>query len=323
MDFLKTFISQKSPLSFSKKLFEKASDFIFQLEKKVSPPSSVLCCYDFHVVEKNQLKLIEVNTNASGFLILDSLREKASLSDFKNAKNDLFSSFLSEFQKNCPGKTPKKVFIVDNNPLSQKLKEEFQMYQKFFMDFGVSHCEIVDVKDLRLESDVDLIYNRSCDFLLEKPESSVLRQLLDQKMTCVTPHPATYQALAHKSLLVTWYEKWPEFHDILLPSYFLKDKHDALDNKKNWYFKPLSSYGGKGAFRGKTLSRTRFQSLDQSQFLIQKLAPPDTVEKGLKYDLRFFTYKSSVQLVGARLFRGMTPTFSQPEEGFCAVKLEN
>ena len=317
-----SFLSEKGFLTIEKKLFQKAKTFIENLEEKLSAPSSVLCSYDFLVSEKRELKLIEINTNSSGFFWTDSLNKLHEIQQFPKAKESLFLSFVREFEKISNSKNLKKVVLLDEDLLNQKNLKEFYQFQDFFKSFHVD-CELFDLKDLKESTKADLIYNRTCDFLFKEKKSSVLKSLFESKKIAITPNPDTYRKLADKSLMVSWYKKFPEFCDILLPSYFLFDIKEKMtkQERKNWFFKPKSSHGGKGAVSGKTISRKRFDSLDEKKFLAQKLVRPHKLEGGLKYELRFFTYEKTIQLLGASLYKGQTLHFSSPEEGLTSVKI--
>ncbi len=315
-------LSSKGFLAIEKKLFKKAQDFIQNLETKLSPPPSVLCCYDFLVTKDKQLKLIEVNTNASGFFWINALKELHQIDQFQDAKGSLFLSFTKEFEKISNKKQLKKVSLVDEDILKQKNLQEFYQYKDFFKSFHVD-CELMDLKALKKTYSSDLIYNRTCDFFLKKNTSYVLKKIFQDKKICVTPNPDTYEKLADKSLMIKWYKEFPEFDEILLPCYSLSDlkKNMSKQERKKWFFKPYNSHGAKGAVSGKSISIKRFESLDEKSFLAQQCVIADKLEGGIKYELRFFTYDKTIQLVGASLYRGQTPHFSSPEEGLIAVKI--
>ena len=316
-----SYLSSKGWLAIKTELFKKAENFIHSLEEKLSPPPSVLCCYDFLVTKDKALKLIEINTNASGFLWINKLNQIHKIEQFQKAKENLFLSFLSEFQKISGHRNLKKVSLIDENLLKQKNLKEFYQYKEFFQSFQVD-CELLDLKNLKQTHQSDLIYNRTCDFFFEDRKSHILKQMFQNKKICITPNPETYKHLAQKTLMVKWYKEFPELQDILLPCYFLSHIKKTMSKQeiRNWFFKPSSSYGAKGAVSGKSISMKRFESLDENTFLAQKLVIPDKLDAGLKYELRFYTYDKTIQLVGASLYRGQTPRFLSPEEGLIAVK---
>ncbi|MCB0415262.1 MAG: hypothetical protein KDD50_13075, partial [Bdellovibrionales bacterium] len=167
---------------------------------------SLLMAYDFHVDDQNNLKLIEVNTNASGYLLADlvytSMSNTSSLDSLK-------SSFLSELElSHHPSE--KKIFIVDENISQQKMIFEFYMYKALFEQWGFN-SKIVEFSQLHWDDSkkalfdndqpVDFIYNRYCDFLLQKEVSSHLLNGFSQNVT-LSPNPIHYFLLADKERLL-------------------------------------------------------------------------------------------------------------------------
>ena len=96
------------------------------LALKNQKQDSVLMAYDFHL-EKEIPKLIEVNTNASGFLLVNSLYQFKNLS-YREAKENLKKSFQAEWEKFKEDKRKKcnvsKQKHADTNDIEkQKLME--------------------------------------------------------------------------------------------------------------------------------------------------------------------------------------------------------
>ena len=99
--------------------------------------------------------------------------------------------------------------------------------------------------------------------------------------------------------------------------------------RKQWFFKPNSGYGSKGAYRGANLTRRVFGGIMQGDYVAQKLAPPgeravcvnDAEAVSLKYDVRCYVYDGQVQLVAARLYQGQTTNFRTPGGGFALVRV--
>src|SRR5690606_27384261 len=96
---------------------------------------SIMMSYDFHVDQNQQLKLIEVNTNAS-FLVLGHEMYK-----MRNIPLPVSDFNLKEIGKNIEteltlqGKSPRgplKVAITDDKPQEQRLLVEFLAYQDLF-----------------------------------------------------------------------------------------------------------------------------------------------------------------------------------------------
>jgi hypothetical protein len=92
--------------------------------------------------------------------------------------------------------------------------------------------------------------------------------------------------------------------------------------RKSLFFKPLSSFGGKGAYRGEGISRRKFDELIGRDTLAQEFVPAPTVElngSDWKYDLRFYVYRDHIQYVAGRIYRGQVTNFSHDGGGFCCV----
>jgi len=101
------------------------------------------------------------------------------------------------------------------------------------------------------------------------------------------------------------------------------------NDRKLWFFKPNSGYGGKGAYRGGNVTKRVFAEIMQGDYVAQKMAPPG--ERAvcvhgaepvmLKYDVRCYVYDGKIQLVAARLYQGQTTNFRTPGGGFALVRV--
>ena len=70
---------------------------------KSQQQDSVLMAYDFHLDKAEEPKLIEVNTNGSGFLLVNTLYQIKNL-PYKTAREDLKQAFQTEWHKFNKGK---------------------------------------------------------------------------------------------------------------------------------------------------------------------------------------------------------------------------
>jgi len=120
---------------------------------------SIMMSYDFHLDEQQNLKLIEVNTNAS-FLALGHEMYKARqlplpVSDF--SFDEVRQNILTEMslQGKNPG-TPLKVAITDDKPSEQRLFAEFLVYNELFKSWGWD-SRIVEYRDLFKSFDPEFI----------------------------------------------------------------------------------------------------------------------------------------------------------------------
>lgn len=313
--------------------------------------SSVLMSYDYHVDFSNepsgQLKLIEINTNASMSLLLDVLN--CQLGVDRCLKDD----FMDDFEKALGGAahgslTGKRVVIVDEKPETQKLFIEFLMYKELFESRGAT-CRIVDRTDLvfengelRLKSDadfgsIDLVYNRLTDFYFELPESAALKMATDHGKVAITPHPYDYRTLADKSRMVEWsrpngFERYglsaedaETLRACLIRTREVSewDPEELWKERKQLIFKPKTSHAGKGVYRGASISRGAFQGVLDSGGLAQDFVPAPTMkfdDVEFKYDLRFFAFRDQIHVACARLYQGQMTNATTPGGGVAAVR---
>lgn len=308
--------------------------------------SSALMSYDFHVdfrtQAEGQLKLIEINTNASMSLLLDVLNCQM------HVGRCLKESFLDDFAEDL-GRSLRntKVVIIDENPMSQKLYVEFLMYKELFESRGAA-ARIADrtelafqdgklwLKDDPMFGPIDLVYNRLTDFYFESAEAVALQKAMLAKACVISPHPFDYRVLADKARLVQWCkigeletygisaEDAEFFRSILISTRDTTglDPEQLWKERKGLIFKPKSSHGGKGVYRGSSVSRGAFQSVIESGALAQDFIPAPTLKLGdeeFKYDLRFFAYKDRINIACARLYQGQMTNATTPGGGVAAV----
>lgn len=314
---------------------------------------SVLMAYDFHSDNDGNLSLIEINTNASGFLIADLLYQAHGLTPMVDSKplNSLISSFANEYQL-CHGSSQalKKIAIIDEKPREQKMYLEFLMYKSLFEKQGWNPS-IHDQSELTLNQDrvlqtsegepIDLVYNRSTDFLLQNPDCKNLREAYIKGTGCFSPHPKEYVYLADKQRLIEmsqpgWLEKTglalekiEAIRKVLVPTLEMQsagDPEEIWAKRKKMFFKPKRAYGGKSAYRGSSISRKHFERLLQEEVLVQEFRPAQKIEfqqqKDWKFDLRFYVYQNKIQLSVARLYKGQLTNFATENGGFAAIQFK-
>jgi len=317
----------------------------------------VLYGYDFHLHESGP-QLIEINTNAGGALIVTGVlraqsgccaaAEVASRScQAEQAEVAIIDSLLSDFEMVRGHRQPRLIAIVDKNPTEQYLYAEFQRFTELLRARDLP-VEICDPTELTTTHDgltlrgapIDLIYNRLTDFYFEDDETTVLRNAFMSGSVVVTPNPyhhALYADKRHMALLsdpqiltelgVTLVQQ-----QILLdaiPETRCVDRTHAeqlWQQRKQFFFKPATAYGGKGAYRGSKLTRGAFEQLLQENYVAQReVEPPlrrarvDGETTDLKVDVRCYVYRGDIQLTAARLWRGQTTNFRTPGGGFATV----
>lgn len=344
-DIVRAFWSLRNEPSWKARLESKSPEF------QDPGNSSVLMSYDFHIDEAQNLRLIEVNTNASMSLLADALYKHHGIpnSFTTNFREEIFETFRAEFAFAFPdGRHAERAVIIDQAPEKQRLYAEFRLFQELFSERGLE-TQIADVTDLRFESGrllhrgsrVDLVYNRHTDFYLTSTETSALRAAVDSQAACISPHPHEYRLLADKERLLelsqpetlSSLQLSPSERDIIRRSLIrtvdIKDFTDPdglWAERKNWFFKTKQSYGGKAAYRGSSISRSAFAHVISGPYLAQEMVPAPSVripvaggEDDFKFDLRFFAYRDTIQLACARLYKGQLTNSQTPGGGIAPI----
>ncbi len=356
-----------APVFISELQLQQMRTVITAVEEAVGAPEShaalgVFYGYDFHLNEQGA-HLIEINSNAGGAflnaLLIDSQRDTSLYGEFPihastgsaRTGNSLEEIFLEMFRNEwrlVHGDAPlKTIAIVDEQPELQYLYPEFLLAQKMFERAGIA-AHIVDPSALQsrdggLHYDgqrVDLIYNRLTDFDLQRHPQ--LRSAWEKKQVVLTPDPAHYRRYADKRKLVQLTDaEWlrnagvsqASIDGLLrgVPQTRMVHAEDAGQwwvDRKQFFFKPVSGYGSKGAYRGDRVTKRVFEEIMQSDYVAQRLALPGerkVCEKGaepqsLKFDVRCYVYDGNIQLIAARFYQGQTTNFRTPGGGFALVR---
>lgn len=312
----------------------------------VKNPSNfaALMSYDFHIDETKNLRLIEINTNASSSLIGTNLYKTHGLanpfsSDFQK---EIVATFKAEWALFSGTDNLKSIAIIDENPETQKLFIEFLLYKELFEREGLA-CTIADSAaltcDQRLKyekADIDLVYNRDTDFYFHNLPQ--LKKAFTEQRACFSPNPFEYLLLADKKRLLElsnfdYLDQFglsPSMEETLkralIPTLSVRDNQDFdfWSQRKKFFFKPAQSYGGKAAYRGASISRGVFENILKGDYVAQEYVPAPTWKtksgEEFKYDLRFYVHKDKVQLVLARLYQGQTTNVQTPGGGLTALQ---
>jgi hypothetical protein len=310
--------------------------------------------YDFHLNEAGA-HLIEINTNAGGaFLgaLFEQSQRDAALPGEALALDNLEQVFVDMFRHEWQlqrGMIPlRSIAIVDEAPQSQYFYPEFMLARQLFERAGIS-AFIADPAEFKADADglylgdtkIDLVYNRLTDFSLQR--FPALLHAYRQNQVVLTPHPHAYTLYADKRNLavLTDAERLRALGadettiDTLqagIPLTRLVEEADAEQwwkERKDWFFKPATGYGGKGSYRGDKLTQRVFGELVQGGYVAQRKAMPGEVlvsvagaeAAAFKYDVRCYVYEGQVQLVIARLYQGQTTNFRTAGGGFALVRL--
>lgn len=298
----------------------------------------LLCSLDVHVNENGELKIIEINTNASGYLVNCMNYLSRGLNTFPEALDDLTHHFRDTLEP--VNKKNALLAIMDHQPQQQKLFIEFLMYQKFIEKNVPSPCVIVDPEELNIQNNavtyqntsVTGIYNRHTDFYLETLPK--LREAHNAQTVRLSPHPWGYALLADKNRMLDWQSpQWKEWLSLYTPHLYralletrstadFSSFEDLWAERHKYFFKPASSYGSKSVYNGKSISRVKLESVMKDGLLAQELVTPPEItlthqgqSETFKYDLRFFFYEDQIPLAFARLYRGQLTNLQTPLGG--------
>ena len=328
-----------------------------EIAKIRAPQPGVFFGYDFHIGELGP-KLIEINTNAGGAFLNMAARDlQIACCDAANeylaripTREQLEDSIVAMFRREwqiARGDAPlRSIAIVDDAPATQYLYPDFLLARELFESRGI-RTHIANLADLKLVDRrltvngeaVDLIYNRSTDFYLQSPAAQALRHTFEHDLAVVTPHPRAHALYANKlnltllsnaaslaelgvepGLIETLEQTIPATHKV-------KEGDEAWwSDRKEWFFKPESGYGSRGAYRGDKMTRRVFSEVLRGDYIAQALALPgervhttDGNSTSLKVDIRCYAYEGEIQLMAARLYQGQTTNFRTAGGGFAPV----
>lgn len=314
--------------------------------------------YDFHLTNDGP-RLIEVNTNAGGALLLLHVAsaQQACCNEVENfvtgrvntrdLERTFVDMFRDELQAQSPGNELRRVAVVDENPTEQYLSPEFTLFKQMFEHHGVDAI-VAGPDAFALENgqlqvagqSVNLVYNRLTDFYLQSPACKVLNQAYREGTAVVTPSPYTHGLYANKRNLTVLCNA-DRLGELGVDSETIAtlasgvprtelvsaENADALwSRRKQLFFKPNWGFGSRGTYKGSKLTRKTWESIQSADYIAQELVPPserlivkDGNEQALKLDVRCYTYKGDIQLLGARMYRGQTTNFRTDGGGLAAV----
>ncbi len=321
-------------------------------------PRGVFYGYDFHLGADGP-RLIEINTNAGGALLNlylaaaqqaccpDVISFFGGKVDFAEIGRELVAMFREEWRLQRPNRTLQTIAIVDTEPAAQFLYPELLLFQSLFSRHGIDAL-IADPSDFTLrnsglwlgEQKVDLVYNRLTDFYLQAAESACLLTAYREGLAVLTPSPHHYALHADKRNLAMLSDPSrlkalgidEALVDILsryLPTTVIvsEENSDQLwKERKQLFFKPVSGYGSRGAYRGAKLTRRVWHDILHANYVAQAIVPPSErrlilsgEERSLKLDIRCVSYDAKIQQLSARLYRGQTTNLRTEGGGLATV----
>lgn len=312
--------------------------------------AALMMGYDFHLTADGP-RLIEVNTNAGGGYIAWLSEAQAHGHDpirlSQRLQKRLFGSLQQEWRDFSAGRAPlRRVVLLDENPSEQPLYPEVLACRNWLREQGLS-ADIVAPEQLVADQagvfhageKIDLIYNRHCDFFLEEPVMSCLREAYLSGAVCLSPNPFVYGLLADKRRMILWSDEAlldglglsaaeRQLLLQLVPKSRLLadcDPQQLWTERKKLIFKPVTRFGSRGVLMGKSITRKRFVEQDPQTTLVQQVVPPSVEEdasgQAFKVDLRLFVYRTQLLGVGARLYQGQVTNLRTAGGGFAPVRL--
>ncbi len=298
----------------------------FHFEKPGQGPYSLLMGYDFHITSEGP-RLIEINTNAAGALLVDLLTDNAGLIREKSFAEFFMEDLLDEFHSISPGHSPMAFAVVDDNLEAQGFFSEMLMYRDLVHERLKIPALVAEAKSFLwspgegLYSDtqqVDLVYFRSTDFELQSPSCEALRHAYESKTVLISPNPAEYRRLAHKERLF-------ELAAHLKIDSPIRMSEDLWPKRKELVFKPMNKFASRGVYRGSSISRAKFLEIaSDASYMAQTYYPPQVVsfgEQSYKCDIRCYVYQDTIELLAARLYQGQVTSFGAPGGGMAAVRI--
>ena len=328
------------------------------IAKHIDASHGVFFGYDFHLTTDGP-RLIEVNTNAGGALLLQHVasaqqsccREVGDFFPGPKGIDDMervfVDMFREEFRAHRPDDELACVAIVDENPQAQYLSPEFDLFREMFAGHGIEAL-ILDPREFALRDNrlitgsrtVDLVYNRLTDFYLLSPAVATLREACATGAAVLTPSPQAHALYANKRNLTVLSDEdalrkmgVPDNEVEVLSAAVPRTVVVSADNaaklwadRRRLFFKPASGHGSRGTYKGAKLTKKTWSSILQSDYVAQAHVPPgerllvtDGAMQSFKVDIRCYVYRGEIQLLGARMYRGQTTNFRTIGGGLAAV----
>ncbi len=290
--------------------------------------------YDFHLTPEGP-RLIEVNTNAGGIMMLPEPAPAEAL----------LAMFRAEWRHSGAVRPLASVAIVDERPEAQFLYPEFLAFRDLFhlagLEAWIAAPEELECSGGRLRlhgRPIDLVYNRLTDFTLEEPAQAALRQAFLAGEVVLTPHPRAHALYADKRDLTLLCDA-DRLRAFGAPAAVAKLLGQAVPTtlevtaenapalwreRRQWFFKPARGFGSKGVYRGDKLTLRVWEEIIAGGYVAQRLVPPSRVATPageLKLDLRHYVYDGRTLARAARLYRGQATNLRTAGGGFASVRV--
>lgn len=307
-------------------------------------PRSEICffsAWDFHLSPQGGCQLIEFNDNGSGCLFAAIINatyyevakpgETASVAPplsfpaFARHIGDLVEQEARAFF----GASPGDLFLILDDAESLrtgKFRQELRLLRDLFRHRGwraelgcPAETSWNDEQLLFAGQPVAFIVNRSTDFLWQGHDFAAVRNAYESGRVYIAPNPFTYATRSNKRLLeLLSLPDWdaelgirPEERQILsahTPETHLirTDNLDMLaDRKRDFVFKPLHGFAGRGLLDNASVGRARLRRLVQhgEGYVAQSwVAKPEMDVEGncVWTDLRVWAYRGEIFNISGR-----------------------
>jgi len=320
-------------------------------ERPTTPqPDGVCIALDFHV-DADGPHLIEVNSNAGGWLLVLAAATAAGwpAAEVARAEADFLAQFDRAWAEAGRSRPLTSIVVADRAPESQFLFPEFQRFVSLARSRGLrariadSAALEVDAQGVKVSGErFDFVYWRDTDFELTAPGCASLRAACWDGRVVLSPGPLTFARYANKINLTLLCDAarlraaglTPEHADAIaarVPETRRVHPQDAdtfWATRANWFFKPCAGFGSRGAFRGDKITRRVFSDVLTGKFVAQRLIPPPRspaldANTPLKWDLRAFVQRGQVLAWMCRLYEGQTTNLRTPGGGIGLVRFED
>jgi hypothetical protein len=296
--------------------------------------------FDFHMTPEGP-RLIEINTNPGGMLaVAAQARALAAcvpgLGDAPEVEGFALDAFLDEWRRQRGERSLESVAIIDDDPPSQYLDPEFQLYRRMFLRAGIS-ASVLDPCQFR-EGSVDMVYNRLVDFCLDSPGHAAIAAAWRSGGTVITPDPRAHFLFSDKRVLALLSDetalraigvrpdKAANVARVVPPTMPLNagNAEEFWMDRKRWFFKPAKGHAGKAVYRGEKLSRSTWPTILATPYVAQRYIPASRLliehaGNALKMDLRVNSWQGTIVQMAARLYEGQTTNFRTQGGGFAPV----
>jgi hypothetical protein len=285
-----------------------------------------------------------VNANAGGVLAAIAAARQVNDCCAEWEQEQLHGRLLELFRRDLLGSEPRRagvVAIVDDALATQPMLAEMRglaaMMRADGADVRVIDAADLDYRDGRLRHGdlaIDRIYWRSTDFLPEEPAHEAVRRAVAERTTTLAPSAHAYRAIADNRRFVEWSQQPELARDTATGQRFLIAETVPMSSRtvdawhadrKHWVFKPVSSYGSRGVYVGKSITWHKLLQLPADKYLAQRYFPHPHIERegaAWKYDIRFFGDRGQIIGAAARLFQGQVMGMRTPGSGFAPLRVD-